>query len=118
MGRGATVQRARHYLRVVDSISILTDLQCLSTLSPRREDSAGPALNPMIKVINMVSAIIAPLIVTTSKNAAIKPYIYGGVVVLLAIVAVAIQYSKKEAQPLIVEEPAAVPTSGNSSSSK
>jgi K(+)-stimulated pyrophosphate-energized sodium pump len=61
------------------------------------KDTAGPALNPMIKVVNLVALIVAPIVVTY-KNLG-----FGGWVIVLALLGVlawAIVRSKAEAQAL------------------
>jgi len=61
------------------------------------KDTAGPALNPMIKVVNLVALIVAPIVVTY-KNLG-----FGGWVVVLALLAVlvwAIIRSKADAPEL------------------
>ncbi|MER3457382.1 MAG: hypothetical protein C4309_00795, partial [Chloroflexota bacterium] len=65
---------------------------------------AGPALNPMIKVVNLVSVIIAPIIVTL-RTQGLSPVIILVVLVLAAIVGWAIWQSKREvAVPLAAAE--------------
>jgi K(+)-stimulated pyrophosphate-energized sodium pump len=62
------------------------------TVGDPLKDTAGPALNPMIKVVNLVSLIAAPIIVKYSN---LTLGIVLVVVVLMAFVIWAIIQSKK-----------------------
>jgi K(+)-stimulated pyrophosphate-energized sodium pump len=64
------------------------------TVGDPLKDTAGPALNPMIKVVNLVSLIAAPVIVKYSQEP-VGPYIIG--FVMLAVIGWAIARSKKPA---------------------
>jgi K(+)-stimulated pyrophosphate-energized sodium pump len=71
------------------------------TVGDPLKDTAGPALNPMIKVTNLVSLIVAPIIV---KYSHMSLGVVVVVVLLLVGVTWAIVKSKKEAPPLFEED--------------
>ena len=71
------------------------------TVGDPLKDTAGPALNPMIKVANIVSLIVAPVIVKYSHMTLGLGIV---VAILLAGVAWAILKSKREAPSLFEED--------------
>jgi len=63
------------------------------TVGDPMKDTAGPALNPMIKVCNLVSVIAAPVIVQYTDKT--QPAVIGGIVILVGLLIWAVRTSKK-----------------------
>jgi len=67
------------------------------------KDTAGPALNPLIKVMNLVSLIIAPIIVV---HQGYNPVIVISIIAGIIIVGIAVWFSKREDTYGIAQEEA------------
>ena len=69
------------------------------------KDTAGPAINPLIKVMNLVAVLIAPAVVAMSPLSTSEPVALRDRRLALAVIVVAVAISTRRGQSLAQDEP-------------
>jgi len=76
------------------------------------KDTAGPAINPLLKVMNLVSLLVATSVVKYSHNVGLR---VGVSLVAIAIIVAAVVISKRRTSGLSADEPAQGATAATAS---